>query len=114
MVGRRRPKVATHFCPLFDTVVVKWKGELGAGLVMTPLHVQYGGEGAFGGHGYNVTSTMLREKPYVVAVSVGESASSFANEFSCGRGPGFGQRREITGASSCSGWLYTIGDRLDG
>jgi len=62
-------KWARVFCPLFDTVVVKWKGELGAGLMMTPLHVNYGGEGSFGGHGYEVTSSLFQDKPYTVAMS---------------------------------------------
>jgi nucleoside phosphorylase len=41
-------------CPLFETVIVKWKGELGAGMVLVPMDVEYGGPGAVGGHGYMV------------------------------------------------------------
>ncbi len=47
---------ARVFCPLFDTVVVKWKGEIGQGMVITPMDIAYGGPGCFGGHGYSVTS----------------------------------------------------------
>jgi nucleoside phosphorylase len=43
-------------CPLFDTVLVKWKGDIGAGLVMVPMHEEYGGPGSFGGWGYMVTA----------------------------------------------------------
>jgi len=38
-------------CPLFDTVLVKWKGELVDALLLAPLRVDYGGPG---GHGYVV------------------------------------------------------------
>lgn len=50
-------KWARILCPLFETVIVKWKGELGSGMVITPIHEAYG-EGAndFGGHGYSVAS----------------------------------------------------------
>ncbi|MFG2143683.1 hypothetical protein ACGFRG_05720 [Streptomyces sp. NPDC048696] len=41
-------------CPLFDTVVVKWKGELNGEMVMIPQRADYGGPGAFGGHGYYI------------------------------------------------------------
>ena len=47
---------ARVFCPLFDTVVVKWKGEIGQGMVITPMELDYGGPGCFGGHGYSVTA----------------------------------------------------------
>jgi hypothetical protein len=39
-------------CPLFEVVVVKWKGELGSGLVIAPMPGSHGGSGSFGGHGY--------------------------------------------------------------
>jgi hypothetical protein len=46
---------ARVFCPLFDTVIIKWKGELASGLVITPVHGAYGdGPDDFGGHGYSV------------------------------------------------------------
>ena len=45
---------ARIFCPLFDTVIIKWKGELGSGLVITPVHAYYGEGDDFGGHGYSV------------------------------------------------------------
>lgn len=52
-------------CPLFDTVIVKWKGELGSGMVIIPFHMAYGdGEDDFGGHGYSVTAgSVLRDRP---------------------------------------------------
>jgi hypothetical protein len=44
-------------CPLFETVIVKWKGELGSGLVIAPIHAAYGdGPDTFGDHGYAVTA----------------------------------------------------------
>jgi hypothetical protein len=44
-------------CPLFDTVIVKWKGTLGSGLVITPIHEEYGErEDDFGGHGYMIAA----------------------------------------------------------
>jgi len=50
-------KWARVFCPLFETVIVKWKGELGAGLVIVPIHEAYGdGSDDFGGHGYDVAA----------------------------------------------------------
>lgn len=50
-------KWARILCPLFDTVIVKWKGELGSGMVITPIHMAYGdGADDFGGHGYSVAS----------------------------------------------------------
>jgi hypothetical protein len=57
---------ARVLCPLFDTVIVKWKGELGAGLVLVPQHEDY--EGA-GGHGYSVTSDHTDNKRYAVSMS---------------------------------------------
>lgn len=57
-------KWARILCPLFETVVVKWKGELGSGMVITPIHMAYGdGAGDFGGHGYSVAAgSVIREK----------------------------------------------------
>src|ERR1017187_6775759 len=50
-------KWARVFCPVFDTVIVKWKGELGAGLAIAAIHAAYGdGPDDFGGHGYDVTA----------------------------------------------------------
>lgn len=43
-------------CPLFDTVVIKWKGTLCQGLVITPVRGDHGGPGSFGGHGYLVAA----------------------------------------------------------
>lgn len=39
---------ARMLCPLFETVLVKWKGDLGANLLLTPIPV----DAPFGGHGY--------------------------------------------------------------
>lgn len=52
---------ARILCPLFDTVVVKWKGDLGHGLCTCPLKPEYGGPGAFGGHGYTRAADMIRD-----------------------------------------------------
>lgn len=63
---------ARVFCPLFETVVVKWKGDLGYGMILTPMEMEYGGPGAFGGHGYGVTSSLGKSpkgRPWPVAVS---------------------------------------------
>jgi len=54
---------ARVFCPLFDTVVVKWKGEIGEGMVITPMDIDYGGPGCFGGHGYSVTAGTRATSP---------------------------------------------------
>lgn len=60
---------ARVLCPLFDTVVVKWKGELGEGMVIIPVHESLGGPGSFGGHGYAVTlGTRLESPDWTVAV----------------------------------------------
>lgn len=47
---------ARVFCPLFDTVVVKWKGDIAQGMVIVPMDLDYGGPGSYGGHGYTVTA----------------------------------------------------------
>ncbi|MGD0567057.1 MAG: hypothetical protein ABSA78_01530 [Candidatus Sulfotelmatobacter sp.] len=57
---------AKVLCPLFDTVIVKWKGELGTGLVLVPQHEDY--EGA-GGHGYKVTADHTSKNEYAVSMS---------------------------------------------
>jgi hypothetical protein len=54
---------AKVFCPLFDTVVVKWKGEIGQGMVIAPMDIHYGGPGCFGGHGYSVTAGSRTTSP---------------------------------------------------
>lgn len=51
---------ARAFCPLFDTVLVKWKGEIAEGMVTVPIDRGWGGEEAFGGHGYTVTSSLAK------------------------------------------------------
>ena len=47
---------ARILCPLFDTVIIKWKGVLGDGVVMCPLQADYAGPG---GHGYDVTNEAI-------------------------------------------------------
>jgi hypothetical protein len=56
---------ALIFCPIFDTVIVKWKGELGAGLAFAVIHEAYGDRPEhFGGHGYDVTAgSTFRDHP---------------------------------------------------
>lgn len=57
---------ARVLCPLFDTVIVKWKGELGTGIVIVPQQEDY--EGA-GGHGYAVTADHTSKNEYAVSMS---------------------------------------------
>ena len=56
---------ALIFCPIFDTVIVKWKGELRAGLAFAVIHEAYGERPEhFGGHGYDVTAgSTFRDHP---------------------------------------------------
>ncbi len=62
---------ARIFCPLFDTVIVKWKGELGSGYIMAPVNEKkYNYPGWFGGCGYTVTAESLK-KNWRTAVSWG-------------------------------------------
>jgi nucleoside phosphorylase len=57
---------ARILCPLFDTVVVKWKGKLGTGIVLVPQQVDFTGAG---GHGYAVTSDRCSKTEYAVSMS---------------------------------------------
>jgi hypothetical protein len=57
---------ARILCPLFETVVVKWKGELGSGMVIVPQRGDFLGAG---GHGYAVTADRTSDKRYVVSMS---------------------------------------------
>ncbi|MCC9705941.1 hypothetical protein E4N62_12180 [Streptomyces sp. MNU76] len=56
--------LARMLCPLFDTVIVKWKGQLGGGMVMVPLPTDIA---VTGGHGYEWTSTRIRDR-WAIAV----------------------------------------------
>lgn len=59
---------ARVLCPLFDTVIVKWKGELGGGaMVLVPIRDDFGNIGTFGGHGYEHLSDTPREGWHVAA-----------------------------------------------
>lgn len=49
--------VARVLCPLFDTVLVKWKGSIRPGHVVVPVDIQARDEP--GGHGYGMTSSMI-------------------------------------------------------
>lgn len=50
---------ARIFCPLFDTVIIKWKGELDSGGTTCAIHESYNGPG---GHGYVVAAgSRIRE-----------------------------------------------------
>lgn len=54
---------ARMLCPLFDTVIVKWKGSLVSTMSMNVIRSDYGGPDAFGGHGYIVMGGLVvREK----------------------------------------------------
>lgn len=50
---------ARVFCPLYDTVIVNWKGPLDAGLAIVPMPDNLGPPGEFGGQGYMRTSDVL-------------------------------------------------------
>ncbi|MEP9394362.1 hypothetical protein ABLE94_19195 [Gordonia sp. VNK1] len=43
---------AQILCPLFETVVIKWKGPITSTVAMVPQRADYGGPDSFGGHGY--------------------------------------------------------------
>jgi serine/threonine protein kinase/tetratricopeptide (TPR) repeat protein len=48
---------ARVFCPLFDTVIIKWKGKIHSNcLLIVPRHMDQGPPGTFGGHGYVSTA----------------------------------------------------------
>ncbi len=70
------------FCPLYDTVVVIWKGPLDAGLAMVPMPDNLGPPGEFGGQGYIRTSDYLDSLPgYHVAVGWGNYLPKEVSEF---------------------------------
>jgi hypothetical protein len=60
---------ARILCPMFDTVIVKWKGELSSGMVMAPLREDYGGPESFGGHGYQVAAGLIIRDKWAPAMS---------------------------------------------
>lgn len=60
---------ARMLCPLFDTVVVKWKGHLDGGVVMIPQHADYGGPDSFGGHGYMTMAGLTLNEDWVPSTS---------------------------------------------
>ncbi len=53
---------ARVFCPLYDTVIVNWKGSLDDGLAVVPMPDNLGPPGEFGGQGYTRTSDTYAEK----------------------------------------------------
>jgi tetratricopeptide (TPR) repeat protein len=53
---------ARVFCPLYDTVIVNWKGHLDAGFALVPMPDNLGPPGEFGGQGYIRTSDILKGK----------------------------------------------------
>ncbi len=56
------------FCPLYDTVVVKWKGSLGGGIAIVPVHAKMLLETPRGGQGYALTSSRTDDGRWQVAV----------------------------------------------
>ena len=64
-------KFCRIFCPVFDTVIIKWKGYLESALMLSPIPEDYGenffGE-MFAGQGYIVTSDKTN-KGWPVALS---------------------------------------------
>ncbi len=62
-------KMARTFCPLYETVIVNWKGLLHPALGIVPMPDELGPPGAFGGQGYTRTSdTLVGKEGYHVAV----------------------------------------------
>ena len=63
-------KWARMLCPLFDTVVIKWKGPIDSSLIMIPQQPDYGGPDSFGGHGY-ITSAglMIGDDDWAIATA---------------------------------------------
>ena len=51
--------LARVFCPLYDTVIINWKGPLFAGLGVVPIPDNVGNLGHPGAQGYELTSTFL-------------------------------------------------------
>lgn len=74
---------ARVLCPLFDTVIVKWKGELGVGLVLVPQQEDYDGPG---GHGYAVTADHTDNKEYAVSISWANPLPREVTSFLAGEG----------------------------
>jgi len=73
---------ARVFCPLYDTVIVKWKGPLGAGLAIVPMPDNLGPPGEFGGQGYVRTSSALSGREgWHVAVGWGNLLPRKVSEF---------------------------------
>ena len=55
-------RMARTFCPLYDSVIVNWKGLLHPALGIVPMPDELGPPGAFGGQGYVRTSDELEGK----------------------------------------------------
>lgn len=49
---------ARVFCPLFETVIIKWKGVLESGRAVVPLPLELGSPGNFGAQGYVRTRSL--------------------------------------------------------
>ena len=54
--------MARVFCPLYDTVIVNWKGVIHPALGIVPMPDKLGPPGEFGGQGYIRTSDTLADK----------------------------------------------------
>ena len=73
---------ARVFCPLYDTVIVLWKGCLDNGLAIVPMPDNLGPPGEFGGQGYVRTSDALHGKPgWHAAVGWGNFLPKEVSEF---------------------------------
>ena len=68
---------ARVFCPLYDVVLVSWKGPLKAGLAIVPMP----NSGAFGGQGYLSTSDTLEKQGWHAAVGWGNYLPREISEF---------------------------------
>lgn len=53
---------ARVFCPLYDTVIISWKGPMEKGLALVPMPDNLGPPGEFGGQGYIRTSDAMEGK----------------------------------------------------
>ena len=61
-------RFARMFCPLYDTVIVSWKGPLIASCAMVPMPDHLGPPGDFGGQGYMRTDTAAAVDGWHVAM----------------------------------------------
>lgn len=75
-------KFARIFCPLYDTVIITWKGLLHPALGIVPMPDNLGPPGEFGGQGYTRTSdTFVDKEGWHAAVGWGNFLPKGVSEF---------------------------------